>query len=95
MAQSLRAVRVGGSVMLVGNLADQHHPSLLPAIMRQVRLQGVLVGSRQDFENMNQAIERSGTRPVIDRIFPLRDIQSAFSHLVSGTHFGKVVVDLA
>jgi NADPH:quinone reductase-like Zn-dependent oxidoreductase len=96
LAQSLRAVRVGGCVMLVGNLADTgEHPTLLPAVMRQVRLQGVLVGSRQDFEAMNQAIERSGLRPVLARVFAMDDVQSAFSELASAHHFGKLVVDLA
>lgn len=96
LAQSLRAVRVGGTISLIGNLADAgEHPTLLPAVMRQVRLQGVLVGSRSDFEQMNRAIEHGRLRPVVDRAFDLGSVGRAFAHLVSGTHVGKVVVDLS
>lgn len=96
LGQSLRAVRIGGTVSLVGNLADAgEHPTLLSAVMRQVRLQGVLVGPRDDFDAMNRAIDAARMRPLVDRVYPLSDVVPAFEHLASGQHFGKVVVDLA
>lgn len=43
---------------------------------------------------MIAAIEATGIKPVIDRHFPLSDLAAAFHHQESGTHFGKIVVDI-
>jgi len=93
--QSLRAVRAGGTVAMIGVLAGGKEPlNILPAVMKQVRMQGVLVGHRDGFEAMNRAIESSGMRPVVDRVFPFDDAPAAFSYLASGEHFGKVVIEV-
>jgi NADPH:quinone reductase-like Zn-dependent oxidoreductase len=60
--------------------------------MKAVRVQGVFVGSRAMFEDMNRLIAGEGVRPVIDRVFPFADAPAAFRYLESGAHFGKVVV---
>ena len=39
--------------------------------MKSVRLQGIFVGSRQMFEDMNRAIVLNGLKPVIGQTFPL------------------------
>ena len=63
-----------------------------PVLMRNIRVQGVLVGSREMFGRMNAAIGRHGLRPVVDRVFPFAEAPNAFRHLASGAHVGKVVV---
>jgi NADPH:quinone reductase-like Zn-dependent oxidoreductase len=62
--------------------------------MKAIRLQGVFVGSRAMFEDMNRLIVGEGIKPVIDRVFPFAEAPAAFRHLESGSHFGKVVVEL-
>jgi NADPH:quinone reductase-like Zn-dependent oxidoreductase len=46
------------------------------------------------FLSMNQHIESTQIRPVIDRVFPFEDSLEAFRHLESARHFGKVVIRL-
>ena len=93
--QSLRAVRSGGVISLVGILSGNETPlPLTKILMRQVRVQGILVGHRDGFESMNKAIEANGLRPVIDRRFSFAEAPAAFAHLASGKHFGKVVIEL-
>jgi NADPH:quinone reductase-like Zn-dependent oxidoreductase len=93
LAQSLRAVRMGGTVAMIGALAGPAAPlSVIPILMRQVRVQGILVGHREGFEAMNRALEAHRLEPVIDRVFPFDEAPDAFRHLASGEHFGKVVV---
>ena len=55
-------------------------------------MQGIAVGSKARFEQMNRAIQAHQIKPVLDREFALDDAQSAFQHLASGAHFGKVVI---
>jgi len=93
LGQSLDAVRPGGTVSMIGVLAASEQPlSVLPVLMKQIRVQGIFVGHRQGFRAMNRALSTSGLRPVVDRIFDWGEVPAAFDYLASGQHFGKVVV---
>ncbi|MBN1947649.1 MAG: NAD(P)-dependent alcohol dehydrogenase [Bradymonadales bacterium] len=93
LPQALRAVRVGGTICLIGILSGNRVELPLTSIlMRGVRVQGLLVGSREGFEAMNRAIASHQIRPVVDRVFPFEQAGEAFSYLASGRHFGKVCI---
>lgn len=93
--QSILAARIGGHVALIGVLAGFAGPVMTAMLMaRQIRVQGLTVGSRQQQLDMIAAIDATGIKPVIDRAFPLADLAGAFRHQESGTHFGKIVVDI-
>jgi NADPH:quinone reductase-like Zn-dependent oxidoreductase len=63
--------------------------------MRAVRMQGVAVGSRTLFEEMNKAIARHQLRPVVDRVFDgLEAFPEALAYLAAGQHFGKIALRL-
>jgi NADPH:quinone reductase-like Zn-dependent oxidoreductase len=90
--RSLKAVKTGGHVALIGVLAGGSTFNPVLVLMKAVRLQGVFVGSRAMFDTMNAVITSKQLRPIIDRVFPLADAPTAFSYQESGAHFGKVVV---
>ena len=93
LPESLRAIRVGGTISMIGVLAGGTMDARLgPVVTRHVRLQGVTVGSRDDFEAMARAIGQSGLRPVVDRVFAFEELHEALDYLASGQHFGKVCV---
>jgi NADPH:quinone reductase-like Zn-dependent oxidoreductase len=93
LARSLRAVRFGGRVSLIGSLSGlDARLNLAHVFMRSVRLQGILVGSRDMFEAMNRAIALHRLRPVIDRTFDFDDLPAALGHLKGQAHFGKIVL---
>jgi NADPH:quinone reductase-like Zn-dependent oxidoreductase len=96
--QSLHAVRVGGMVAQIGVLsgaATSEPLALTPILHKQLRVQGIYVGSRAMFEQMNAAIAKAGLRPVIDRVFSSDQVREAFVHMQSGSHFGKIVIRMA
>lgn len=94
LEQSLNAVRVGGQISLIGILSGQTcEINVVKAFIRQVRLQGVLVGSRAQQEEMVKAIEANQIKPVIDKVFPLDDIVEAFEYQESNRHFGKICLE--
>jgi NADPH:quinone reductase-like Zn-dependent oxidoreductase len=95
LAQSLRAVRAGGTVALIGTVAGGAAPSLVPLVMRNIRLQGVFVGPRRTFEALVQLVERTRLVPVVDRVFALEQYRDAFEYLESGRAFGKIVLRVA
>jgi NADPH:quinone reductase-like Zn-dependent oxidoreductase len=61
--------------------------------MRNVRVQGIFVGPRQEFEAMNRAIAANRMRPVIDRIFAFGEAPRAIREQGEGERFGKLVVE--
>jgi NADPH:quinone reductase-like Zn-dependent oxidoreductase len=64
----------------------------MPLLMKNVRLQGIYVGSGEMFAAMNRAIALHGLRPVIDRVCPVAEVADALRHMESGSHFGKIVL---
>lgn len=90
--KSIRAVRPGGMISLIGVLAGSGHVALGPVFLRNIRLQGVMVGSREMFERMNAALAVRPIAPVIDRIVGFDEAPAAFAHLAGRTHVGKVVI---
>jgi NADPH:quinone reductase-like Zn-dependent oxidoreductase len=92
LPRSLRAIRVGGYIALIGVLSGGGEMNPMPVVMRNVRLQGILVGSRTMFEAMINAIVVNRMHPTIDRIFEFDEAVAAFRYMESGAHFGKVVV---
>ena len=93
LEQSLQAVRIGGTVSLLGVLAGGAPQIRLASIfMQKIRVQGILVGHRDSFEEMNRAIAHHRLRPVIDRVYSLEETRPAFDHLAAGGHFGKLAV---
>jgi NADPH:quinone reductase-like Zn-dependent oxidoreductase len=98
LGQSLRATRVGGMIAQIGILsggAVTDALSLAPILHKQLRVQGIYVGSRMMFEQMNEAIAEARLRPVVDRIFTLAQTREAFEHMESASHFGKIVIRVA
>ena len=92
LSKSLNSVRVGGHVALIGVLASGNDFNPLSVLMKCVRLQGILVGSRQMFEDMNSAIEANKLKPVIDKTFAFEEVREALKYMESGSHFGKIVI---
>lgn len=89
---STRSIRLGGSIMLIGVLTGAGDFNPIPLLMRNIRLQGIFVGSVRMFESMLKAIAVSQLKPVVDRVFPFDQAVEALEYLESGSHFGKVVI---
>jgi NADPH:quinone reductase-like Zn-dependent oxidoreductase len=92
LARSLRAIRVGGVIAQVGVLSGSDEPMAIPSILhKQARIQGIYVGSRKDFEEMNAAIELTLLRPVGEN-FNWSQAREALARMEEASHFGKLVL---
>lgn len=93
LRESVRAIRPGGTISIIGVLAGRATElDVTPILMQNVRLQGVLVGPREALENLCRAAAAHRLRPVVDRVFSFAEARAAFEHMQSGRHFGKIVV---
>lgn len=93
MEKSIAAVRIGGRIAYIGVLAGGTVDPT-PIMRKSVTLQGVYVGSRAMFEEMNRAIALHRMKPVMDRVFPFGEAREAFRHMKTAGHFGKIVIDV-
>jgi len=94
LPQSINAVRIGGHISLIGVLTGASGEVPTAKLMaKQARLQGLIVGSRADQQDMVRALEVMGIEPVIDRSFAFDDIADAFHHEEAGRHFGKICLE--
>jgi NADPH:quinone reductase-like Zn-dependent oxidoreductase len=96
LPQSLRAVRVGGTVSMIGVVGGPAASDVpLPLIvMRKLKLQGVTLGSGADFAAMLRACEAAQLHPVLDpRRYSFDEARQAIASLGLGEHFGKIVVE--
>jgi NADPH:quinone reductase-like Zn-dependent oxidoreductase len=92
LPKSLNAVRMGGGISVIGVLAGGSGLDPARVLMKSVRLQGIFVGSRQMFEDLNRAIVLNGLKPVIDQTFPFERAREALEYMEGGSHFGKIVL---
>jgi len=93
--QSMVATRVGGHVALIGVLTGFAGPVQTALLMaKNLRVQGLTVGSRAQQLAMIAGIEANGIKPVISDHFPLEDLADAFRHQAANKHFGKIAVDI-
>lgn len=95
LGQSIRACRIGGHIGLIGVLTGvTGQVPTVSLMLRQQKLQGLIVGSRKNQVDMIRAIEATGIKPAIDCTFPLEEIADAFRYQAAGKHFGKVCLSI-
>ncbi|KAJ0162024.1 Zinc-type alcohol dehydrogenase-like protein, partial [Colletotrichum tanaceti] len=100
VAQSLKAVKLEGVISVIGFLSigdagAGEQPTLLDALNNICTIRGIFVGSRQQFEQMNRAIDANGIKPVVDdKIFGFEEVKEAYQYQWEQKHFGKVVIKI-
>ncbi len=93
LPQSLRCIRAGGTIAMIGILSGSAMATSLGLIItRQVRLQGVTVGHRDGFEAMIRAMNQHKIKSTVDRTFEFEALKEAMAYLRSGAQFGKVCI---
>ncbi|BAY45245.1 alcohol dehydrogenase [Scytonema sp. HK-05] len=91
--KSLRAIRYGGYISLIGVLTGLSADVSTASILHKgITVQGIYVGSRAMFEAMNRAIALHNIKPIIDRVFPFEEARQALEYMESGAHFGKIAL---
>jgi len=95
LTQSGQAMRPGGRISAIGLIdAAEYRIPALPLLIKHIVVQGISVGHRRAFEDMNRAIDRLRIKPVIDKVYDFASLPAALDHLEHGA-FGKVVIRVA
>ncbi|MFT4613277.1 MAG: NADPH:quinone reductase-like Zn-dependent oxidoreductase [Bacteroidia bacterium] len=95
VAQSIRAVRMGGHISMIGVLSGiSGEVPTAELFQKNAVISGISVGSRAHQRDMVAAIDANGIEPIIDRSFELAAIADAFRLQESQQHFGKICLSM-
>ncbi|WP_324676933.1 NAD(P)-dependent alcohol dehydrogenase [Hymenobacter sp. GOD-10R] len=96
LAQSLKAVKAGGSIFLIGAVGGPASPedakSLQMAPIFMNRLQSIYVGSTEMLTDLLKAFDQNNIKPIIGKTFEFDQVKEALQFMGNGSHFGKIVV---
>jgi len=95
LPRSVNATRLGGLVSVIGVLSQGAGLDSLKVLMKSLHVQGIFVGSRQTFKDLNRAVTVARSKPVIGRTFAFGQLREALEYMRSGSHFGKIVIRIA
>jgi NADPH:quinone reductase-like Zn-dependent oxidoreductase len=91
LSKSLEAVRVGGSIVVIGVLGGFTNNIFIPALFsKNAKMVGISVGSREQFDDMVKHMAAWKMHPVVDKVFPVSEVQDALKLMQAGGHFGKI-----
>ena len=94
MGQSLKSVKVGGHISLLGVLSGSKESiNILPLVMKAVTVRGVVVGNKQHSQALHDAYLQNMVRPVVHETYSWNHVPEAFRALSSGHQFGKITIE--
>jgi NADPH:quinone reductase-like Zn-dependent oxidoreductase len=93
LERSFNAAAFNGRIGLVGGFEQAKAPiNTMMLVGKNLNLRGVTVGSRKMMEDLLAAMVRSKQKPVIDKVFGFNDAAAAYTHMLSQSHLGKIVI---
>ena len=93
--QSVRSLAMGGRIVFCGSTSGLKAEFSMPRLFfNHTSLLGSTMGNASEFEAVLKALDR-GLRPVVDRLYPLADVQAALTRLDESEQFGKVVLSVS
>ncbi|GAA4794394.1 alcohol dehydrogenase AdhP [Rothia endophytica] len=90
--QAVDSVRAGGTVVAVGLPTESMDLSIPRLVLDGIRIQGSLVGTRQDLEEAFAFGAKGLIKPVV-QLRPVEDVQAIFDEMHAGLINGRMVLD--
>lgn len=92
-AKSLASLVKGGRLVSCGAIGGAQPPTDLRRIFwNHLKVFGSTVGSRAEFRQVLNFMAVTQTKPIIDRVFPLKEAARAQQYMEQGKPFGKIVL---
>ena len=91
--KALDVVKPGGRLVSYGStLGAAERVEIRRIFWKQLNVLGSTMGPPSDFAAMLRLYERTGLRPIIDKVFPLEQASDAHIRMEAGDQFGKIVL---
>ena len=90
---SLSVAKPGGRIVVCGATSGPNPPAQLHRVWwKQLTIYGSTMGTREDFAGVLELVASGRVRPVIDEVFPLKEVRAAHERMERGEQFGKIVL---
>ncbi|MGP4062307.1 zinc-binding dehydrogenase [Halobacillus sp. H74] len=90
---SLQVLKKGGKFCTSGSAGGQKTElDFRTLYLKHITLYGSVLGTRNEFKRMLDAIEEGKIKPVIDRTFPLEEAREAQAYFKNAGKLGKIVL---
>ncbi|MFQ5977791.1 MAG: zinc-binding dehydrogenase [Candidatus Heimdallarchaeota archaeon] len=91
--KSIRTLRKGGRFVTCGaTTGPVANININLLFWKQLSLYGSTMANRSELDAVLKLIWQNQLRPIVDRMFPLKDAQKAHEYLENGKQFGKVIL---
>jgi len=91
--KSVECLKKGGKLVFFGTTTGSHAQiDIRHIFVREIELLGVYMGPGGDLHKIAELFERGLLKPVVDKVFDLKDAGKAHEYLSNSQHFGKVVL---
>lgn len=91
--KSLSCLRKRGRLLTCGATSGRTvHFDLRHLFTRQLSISGSYMGGIEELKRVVRRIERGKLRPVVDKIFPLRETRQALNRMTARENFGKIII---
>jgi NADPH:quinone reductase-like Zn-dependent oxidoreductase len=89
-------IRRGGRIVHCGvTTGAEATVNLAELFWNHVSVIGSTMGSHEEFRAMVRTVEVGRLKPVIDKVYPLVEVQRATTRMEAGDQFGKIVLSIA
>lgn len=101
IAQSIKCLKMGGNVSVIGFLSgatqDQMPDIASLALEKGAIVRGIQGGSTQLLQQVAQFVGARGLRLPVEKVFKFteEDIRNAYDYVASGSHIGKVCIQVS
>lgn len=91
--KSVQMLRKGGKLVFFGTTTGSRGEiDIRYVFVREIELLGVYMGRRATLFKITELFERGVFKPIVDKVFPLKEAPEAHRYLEESKHFGKVVL---
>jgi NADPH:quinone reductase-like Zn-dependent oxidoreductase len=92
---SIKLLKKGGRLIFLGTTTGSKGEfDLRYAFVNEISLKGVYMGRRASLFKILELFEEGKLKPIIDKVFSLKEIPQAHKYLEAGKHFGKIVIKI-
>jgi NADPH:quinone reductase-like Zn-dependent oxidoreductase len=84
-----------GTISIIGLINGlKGNINTVKIMTKQIKLQGINVGSKEMFNRMNNALEINNIHPIIEKTYAFEEAKEALTLLERSSHLGKVCISL-
>ncbi|KAF2010439.1 NAD(P)-binding protein [Aaosphaeria arxii CBS 175.79] len=97
VSKGMKLLKAGGVISVYGMTISPKMDFLMGAVLRNIEVKGSTMGSRKEFAEMVDFVNKKNLKPVVSRVvngLDLAAIDTLFDDMKNASQFGKLVVQI-